>query len=129
MAKDIDDRIQDLQDRRDGRSGESGGEVMRVPVNIYEAGEALVVVAPLPGVMPDDITVVVDGGELHISAAMRSPAAKEYLVHEWHYGPFERSVELPDGFGGGGSATYGNGQLAIRLMRGAGAGPVEVKPA
>lgn len=129
MAKDIDDRIQDLQDRRDGRSGESGGEVMRVPVNIYEAGEALVVVAPLPGVMPDDITVAVDGGELHIAAAMRSPAAKEYLVHEWHYGPFERTVALPDGFGGGGSATYGNGQLAIRLMRGAGGGPVEVKPA
>lgn len=129
MAKDIDDRLQDLQDRREGRSGETGGEVMRVPVNIYEAEEALVVVAPLPGVKPDDITVAVEGSELRIAAAMRSPASKDYLVHEWHYGPFERTVALPDGFGGGGSATYGNGQLAIRLTRGAGGGPVPVKPA
>ncbi|MGI8683626.1 MAG: Hsp20/alpha crystallin family protein [Acidimicrobiales bacterium] len=129
MAKDIDDRLQDLQDRRDGRTGETGGEVMRVPVNIYEAGEALVVVAPLPGVMPDDITVAVEGDELRIAAAMRSPAPKEYLTHEWHCGPFERTVELPEGFGGGGMATLGNGQLAIRLMRGTGGGPVPVKPA
>jgi HSP20 family protein len=127
MSKDIDDRLQGLQDRREGRTGETGGEVMRVPVNVYEAEEALVVVAPLPGVMPDDITVEVDGGQLHIAAAMRSPASKEYITHEWHYGPFERTLDLPDGFGGGGTATYGNGQLAIRLTRGTGGGPVPVR--
>ena len=129
MSKDIGDRLEDLQARRDGRAGESGGETMRVPVNVYEAEEALVVIAPLPGVMPDDITVAVEGGELHIAAAMRSPAAKEYLVHEWHYGPFERTLALPDGFGGGGTASYGNGQLAIRIMRGTGSGPIPVNPA
>ena len=129
MSKDIDDRLDDLQARREGRSGEPGGETMRVPVNVYEAEEALVVVAPLPGVMPGDITVAVEGDQLHIAASMRSPAAKDYLVHEWHYGPFERTVDLPEGFGGGGTATYGNGQLAIRLTRGTGGGPVPVKPA
>lgn len=127
MTKDIDDRLQGLQDRREGRAGETGGEVMRVPVNIYEAEEALVVVAPLPGVMPGDITVAVEHGELRIAAAMRTPASKEYLTHEWHYGPFERTVTLPDGFGGGGTATYGNGQLAIRLTRGTGGGNVPVR--
>ncbi len=129
MSKDIDDRLDDLQARREGRSGETGGETMRVPVNVYEAEEALVVVAPLPGVRPGDITVAVEGDQLHIAASMRSPAAKEYLVHEWHYGPFERTVDLPEGFGGGGTATYGNGQLAIRLTRGTGGGPIPVKPA
>ena len=129
MSKDIDDRLEDLQARKDGRAGEPGGETMRVPVNVYEAEEALVVIAPLPGVMPGDISVSVDGDQLHIAASMRSPAAKEYLVHEWHYGPFERALELPGGFGGGGTATYGNGQLAIRLTRGAGGGPIPVKPA
>ena len=129
MSKDIGDRLDDLQARREGRAGETGGEAMRVPVNVFEAEEALVVVAPLPGMMPDDITVSVEGSELCIAATMRSPAAKEYLVHEWHYGPFERRLDLPEGFGGGGSATYGNGQLAIRLLRGSGGGPVPVKPA
>lgn len=127
MTRDIDDRLQGLQERREGRAGETGGEVMRVPINMYEAEEALVVVAPLPGVHPGDISVAVEEGELRIAAAMRSPAAKEYLVHEWHYGPFERTVPLPEGFGGGGTATYGNGQLAIRLTRGDGGGDVPVK--
>ena len=129
MSKDIDDRLDDLQARREGRSGESGGETMRVPVNVYEAEDALVVIAPLPGVMPGDITVEVEGDKLHIAAAMRSAAPKDYLVHEWHYGPFERTVDLPAGFGGGGTATHGNGQLAVRLTRGTGGGPVPVKPA
>lgn len=129
MSKQIDDRLDDLQARREGRSGETGGETMRVPVNMYEAEDALVVVAPLPGVKAQDITVEVEGSQLHIAAAMRSAAAKDYLVHEWHYGPFARTVDLPDGFGAGGTATHGNGLLAVRLTRGSGAGPVPVKPA
>ena len=129
MNKDIDTRLEDLHARQEGRAGEAGGETMRVPVNVYETEEALVVVAPLPGVMPGDISVTIDGGKLHIAASMRSPAAKNYLVHEWHYGPFERIVDLPDGFGAGGAATFGNGQLAVRLTRGSGSGAVTVKSA
>ena len=129
MNKEMSERIDQLQARQEGQAGEAGGETMVVPVNVYEAGEALVVVAPLPGVQAEDVNVSVEGDQLRITAAMRSPAAKEYLVHEWHYGPFERVVSLPDGFGGGGTATFGNGQLAIRLTRGQGGGPIEVKPA
>ena len=129
MNKEMSERIDQLQARQEGQAGEAGGETMVVPVNVYEAGEALVVVAPLPGVQAGDVDVSVEGDQLRITAAMRSPAAKEYLVHEWHYGPFERVVSLPDGFGGGGTATFGNGQLAIRLTRGQGGGPIEVKPA
>ena len=127
--RDLSERLQDLQARRQGQAGEVGGETMGVPVNVYQAEEALVVIAPLPGVMPEDIDVAVDGNRLRIGAAMRSPAAKDYLVHEWHYGPYERVVELPEGFGGGGTATLGNGQLAIRLIRGSGGGAIPVKSA
>ena len=129
MNKEMSERIDQLQARQEGQAGEAGGETMVVPVNVYEAGEALVVVAPLPGVQAEDVNVSVEGDQLRITAAMRSPAAKEYLVHEWHYGPYERVVSLPPGFGGGGTATFGNGQLAIRLTRGEGGGPIPVKPA
>ena len=129
MDKERSERLDQLQARQEGHTGEPGGETMQVPVNVYEAGEALVVVAPLPGVMPEDVSISMDGNELTISAGMRSAAAKEYLVHEWHYGPYERVVSLPPGFGGGGTATFGNGQLAIRLTRGEGGGPIPVKPA
>jgi HSP20 family molecular chaperone IbpA len=96
----------------------AAGQPQSVPVNMYEAEQALVLVAPLPGVMADDIEVVVEGRQATISAAMRSSAPKDYLLHEWHYGPYERVVELPDGFGGSAEATFANGQLALRIERG-----------
>ncbi len=92
--------------------------VQSVPVNVYETEGALVVVAPLPGVKVDDIEVAIGGGELRIRAEMRTDAPKDYLVHEWSYGPYERTVKVPEGFGSDGSASFGNGQLAVRLLRG-----------
>jgi transketolase len=91
-----------------------------VPVNMYETHGALVIVAPLPGVMADDVKVTVEDGKVRIEAAMRTKAEKDYLLHEWHYGPFERVVEVPDGFHGSVEASFGNGQLAIRVERGDG---------
>jgi HSP20 family protein len=99
-------------------AGEQPGAAQTVPVNMYETGEALVVVAALPGVMPDDVEVQVEAGRLRIFASMRSPAEKDYLVHEWHYGPYERVLELPEGYGSDAEASFGNGQLAVRVRRG-----------
>jgi HSP20 family molecular chaperone IbpA len=118
MTKPMSDRLDERQARRDGTTGESGGETLTVPVNVYEADDAVVIVAPLPGVMPSDVEIVVDGREVTLRAAMRSPAPKDYLVHEWHYGPYERTVTIPDGFGGEAKASFGNGQLAVHLGRG-----------
>jgi HSP20 family molecular chaperone IbpA len=87
---------------------------------MYEAEQAVVLVAPLPGVMADDITVVVEGSSVTIAADLRTRAVKDYLLHEWHYGPYERTVELPSGFGGHADATFNNGQLALRIERGDG---------
>jgi HSP20 family molecular chaperone IbpA len=118
MTKTMSDRLTDRQARREGTSGETGGETMQVPVNMYEADGAVVIVAPLPGVMPADVEVVVDGTEVVIRAAMRSAAPKDYLVHEWHYGPFERVVSVPEGYGGDAKISFGNGQLALHLGKG-----------
>src|SRR5439155_23925066 len=93
-------------------------EPQPVPVNLYLTEEAMVVVAPLPGVMPDDVEVVVEPGQITISAAMRTAAPKDYLLHEWHYGPYRRAIELPWGFGATATASFGNGQLAVQLGRG-----------
>ena len=111
------DRLDERQSRRDGTSGETGGDVLHVPVNMYEADGAVVVIAPLPGVMESNVEVGLDGRTLSIKATMRAPAPKEYLVHEWHYGPYEREVELPEGFGGQPTISFGNGQLAVSIPR------------
>ena len=90
----------------------------RVPVNVYEASGALVVVAPMPAVTADDVTIEFRGSTLRFFANLRSAGPREFLVHEWEYGGYEREVDLPDGYGAGIEATLQNGQLAIRVLRG-----------
>jgi HSP20 family molecular chaperone IbpA len=90
-----------------------------VPVNMYETSNAVVVVAPMPAVMPGDVTVELRPGSLRFYAHVRSSGTREYLLHEWEYGGYERELSLPDGFGGGVEATLTNGQLAVRVLRGA----------
>jgi HSP20 family molecular chaperone IbpA len=95
-------------------------DTQRVPVNMYETEGALVLVLPLPGVMADDVSIDIEDDRVHVNAAQRTAAEKDYIVHEWHYGPYERMVSVPNGFDGPASATFGNGQLAIRIERGDG---------
>jgi HSP20 family molecular chaperone IbpA len=90
----------------------------RVPVNVHETTEALVIVAPLPAVTPKDVTVELRPGSVRFWANLRSAGPRDYLIHEWHYGGYEREIDLPAGFGGGVEATLSNGQLAIRVLRG-----------
>jgi HSP20 family molecular chaperone IbpA len=100
----------------------------RVPVNVYETPAALVVVAPLPAVQADDVTIELRPGTLRFWAHLRSAGPREYLTQEWDYGGYEREVEVPDGFGGSVEASLANGQLAIRVLRGARAETLSVKP-
>jgi HSP20 family molecular chaperone IbpA len=101
----------------------------RVPVNMYEAGDAVVVVAPLPAVMPEDVTITRTGRQLLITARLRTAAPKDYLLHEWTYGAYEREVELPTDFGGAVEASLANGQLAVRVLRGEEIGEQTIHPA
>lgn len=96
----------------------ASASAQRIPVNMYEAGEALVIVAPLPGVMPDDVEILVAPGHVRIEARLRAGAGKDYLLEEWTYGPYTRIVDIPTGWGATGQATLANGQLALRLLKG-----------
>jgi HSP20 family molecular chaperone IbpA len=99
-----------------------------VPVNVYETTGAVVVVAPLPAVQAADVTVELDGTHLRFWAHLRSAAPREYLVHEWDYGGYERMLELPDGYAAGLEATLANGQLAVRVLRGEREGAHRITP-
>lgn len=106
------------QVRRATAETEASMRPQAVPVNVYEAGEALVIVAPLPAVKPEDVTVELRLGSIRFWSHLRSAGPREYLVHEWSYGGYERVVELPAGYGSGVEASLANGQLAIRVLRG-----------
>jgi len=108
------------------------GRTMRpqsVPVNVYEAPEALVVVAPFPAVTPEDVTIELRPGILRIAARLRSSGPREYMLHEWEYGGYEREIELPEGFGSQVEANLTNGQLVVRVLRGPLTESFSVRPA
>jgi HSP20 family molecular chaperone IbpA len=100
----------------------------RVPVNVYETSGALVVVAPLPAVTPGDVTVEMHGQSLRFYARLRSAAPRQYLIHEWEYGGYEREIDVPRGFGGAVEASVTNGQLVVRVLRGETRDLIRVKP-
>jgi HSP20 family protein len=110
------------------RSTEETMRPQTVPVNMYETDGAVVVVAPLPAVQPDDVNIDLWPGKLRITAHLRSAGPRDYLVHEWDYGGYERELEVPTGFGGGVEASLANGQLAVRVLRGHSNDKLSIRP-
>ena len=107
---------------------EASMPTQKVPVNVYETSSAVVVVAPMPAVQPDDVHVELREGTVRFFASLRSAGVREYLVKEWEYGGFEREVDVPSGYGSGVEASLANGQLAIRVLKGDFTGEVKVQP-
>ena len=66
-----------------------------IPVNAYETPGAFVIVAPFPAVKENDVCVELTDGEVRFWAALRSSGPREYVIHEWEYGGYERSVVDP----------------------------------
>lgn len=92
-----------------------------VPVNLFENDRELMVVAPMPGVAPEDIAVdVTDDGRLTLRAAQHGEGQEriDYLVREWSYGPYERTIDLPYAVDAmRANVSYGNGVLTLTLPR------------
>ncbi|MGQ0609176.1 MAG: Hsp20/alpha crystallin family protein [Chloroflexota bacterium] len=92
-----------------------------IPVNLFDNERELMVVAPMPGVGPEDISIdVTDDGRLTLRAAMHGEGQEriEYLTREWSYGPYERSVELPCAVDAlRANVSYGNGVLSVALPK------------
>ena len=92
-----------------------------VPVNVFENERELMVVAPMPGVAPEDISIdVTDDGGLTLRAAIHGEGQERirYLTREWSYGPYERSIPLPCAVDAmRANVTFGNGVLSISFPK------------
>ena len=92
-----------------------------IPVNLFDNERELMVVTPMPGVGPEDISIdVTDDGHLTLRAAQHGEGQEriDYIAREWSYGPYERTLELPypvDALRA--NVSYGNGVLAITFPR------------
>lgn len=99
---------------------QEGQQAQEVLVNLYDDGHELVVVVPMPGLTPNEIEVEVTDHELSIQGQLRGPRQEErqYLMHEWRYGPFVRRVALPFAVDAQrANATHGNGILTGALPK------------
>jgi HSP20 family molecular chaperone IbpA len=75
------------------------GPTWEPPVDVFENGHELSVVVALPGVRPESVRVVVDGGALFVIGERPMPALARATVRrlEIPYGRFERHIDLPPG--------------------------------
>ena len=96
-------------------------EPTAIPVNLFENDRELVVVAPMPGVGPEDISIdVTDDGHLTLRARQHGEGQEriDYLTREWSYGPYERTIELPSAVDAmRANVSYGIGVLAITFPK------------
>ena len=92
-----------------------------IPVNMFENERELIVVAPMPGIGPEEISIdVTDDGRLTLRAAMHGEGQEriDYLLREWSYGPYERTVELPVAVDARrANVTYGNGVVSATFPK------------
>jgi HSP20 family protein len=72
------------------------GKVFLPPVDIYETQEAIVVLADMPGVPADKVTIDVKESQLTISGEIVMPqgAQEQLLVREYDTGNFLREFTL-----------------------------------
>jgi HSP20 family protein len=96
-------------------------EATAVPINVFENDRELMVVAPMPGVAPEDISIdVLDDGRLTVRSRMHGEGQERisYLRREWSYGPYERTIELPCAVDAKrANVSYGNGVLSITFPK------------
>jgi HSP20 family protein len=92
-----------------------------IPVNCYQNERELMVIAPMPGVAPEDISIeVTDDGGLLLRAAEHGMGQEriDYVMREWSYGPYERHLELPCRVDAGrANVSFGNGVLAVTFPK------------
>lgn len=91
-----------------------------IPVNLFENERELMVLAPMPGVGPEDIEIEVTDGQLTLRASQHGEGQERiaYIRREWSYGPYERTIDLPRAVDGSrANVTFGNGVVSVTLPK------------
>lgn len=102
-----------------------------IPINLFESDRDLVVVAPMPGVEPHDISVeITEDGRMTLRAEQHGAGQEriEYLQREWSYGPYERTIELPRSVDARrANLSFDNGVLTLALPKVLGGVPASLR--
>jgi len=104
----------------------------RPAMDAFHTYDDMILRYEIPGVLPEDIHLRVDGRVLYVQGERREPdpvPEELSLRAERTYGPFDRSIALPEGTDPAGvSATYLHGVLEIRVAHVKRREPTDVQP-
>lgn len=105
----------------DRQNGESAMAAWAPPVDIVEEGDAIRIMAELPGVKPEDVRISLEGNVLTIHGTKQQTAEERTeRVHRYErtYGAFERTFTLPATVDASNiKATYAHGVLTVTLPK------------
>jgi HSP20 family protein len=117
-----------------GGNGDDGVAMARMPIDLYETDEELILKARLPGVNPEDVDITINGEELIVKAELRSDAALDeaknwsWYRHELYHGALGRRITLPTQINADSvEATFRNGELTLVLPKAEEAKPRNIK--
>ncbi len=87
------------------------------PIDVFDAGDELVIVVALPGVDAGDLTVLADHDTITIRGARRLPPSARATIRrlEIPHGRFEREIRLPHPSFAVKSTALANGCLYLAL--------------
>lgn len=100
------------------------------PVNLYDAGEAYVLTAQLPGVDPEDVDLSITGETLTLRGDRKRPGGvseESFRRQERQFGRWTRTVTLPDRVETNEvAATFANGILTVTMPKSEAAKPRQI---
>ncbi len=114
------DRAERLQRRFFHPPARAARPAWEPPVDLYETAEAYWIVVALPGVPPEGVEVVIDGGVVTVSGERPLPlAARTGDIHriEIPHGRFERRIAMPPGRLRLGRRDLADGCLVLTLHK------------
>lgn len=91
-----------------------------VPVRVYQTIDHLILAAPMPGLEPQDISIIINNEHITIQSQPRGPCQDErdLLIAEWKFGFYYREVILPQPVNATlTNATYNNGVLVLSMPK------------
>lgn len=105
-----------------------------LPLDVYATNDAVVVLAAVPGMNPDDLRITIDKNTLTLAGEIPNVAEAEdakgatWYLHELPYGSFERSLTLPMALDTSrAEATFENGMLRLTLPKAESEKPKQIK--
>ena len=91
----------------------------RLPLDAYTTPEEIVIIAPLPGLTPEEVDIALEGDTLTIRGELHPPLGNvEYLFQERPFGAFSRTLTLNVPIDAAkAEAVFENGVLTLTLPK------------